>query len=120
MARYYHTVDKVEVLFVEPPLPPNVVELPPENVFWLDLPEGHELTFGVGDLPVGTQPVVPDPRSALLDALYAAGVTKGTVATALYLDGRGIPGPLNDIDAALDALVLSEAVTLEVLVGALG
>lgn len=119
MARYYHTVDKVEVLFVEPPLPANVVELPPENVFWLDLPEGQELTFDGGGIPNGTQPVVPDPRSALLDALYDAGVTKGTITAALYLDGRGTPGPLNAIDAAIDALVISEGVTLTYLMGLL-
>ena len=119
MARYYHIIDKVEVLFVEPPLPANVVELPPENVFWADLPEDHKLTFDGSGIPNGTQLTVPAPHMALLGALYDAGVTKGAVATALYLDGRGIPGPLNALDATIDGLVLSEEVTMEVLLGAI-
>lgn len=119
MARYYHLLDKNEVLFVAPPLPPDVVELPPENVFWSELPEGHELTFDGGGLPNGTQLIVQGTDFILRDALSSAGVTRDTLTSALYLAGRGVTAPLTALDNAIDALVISEGVTLEEMVGAI-
>lgn len=97
---------------------PNVVILPPGNTFWgPPLDPDEVLTYDIDNLPLGRVPRVVPLEESLSILLQAAGVTRAAMDRAIYLDGRGIPGPLNAIDSALDALVISESETLETLVG---
>ena len=121
MARYFDKVTKTEwipIFHGDPGGNPDVVELPPENTFWgLPLEPDEVLTFDIDGLPLARVPRVVPPEEALKILLRDAGITRAAMDRALYLDGRGVPGPLNAIDAALDALVISEGETLETLVG---
>ena len=71
MPRYYHKIDKNEVLYdptpldpdpegplTPPPTPdvvdPNVVELPSNNVFWNQLAPNTHLTYDIDGIPDGT------------------------------------------------------------------
>jgi hypothetical protein len=118
--RYYNKVTRtehLEIMHGDWTLDPDVVILPPGNTFWGPPLELNEvLSFDGGNLPLARVPRVISLEETLSILLRAAGVSQASLERALYLDGRGIPGPLNGIDAALDVLVISEGVTLETLV----
>jgi len=79
--RYYHLVDKNEVLYFpvvegspEPPPTPdaldvNVVVLPPENPFWSPLPEYHEFTYDIDGKPNGIIRAISELAVAINDKL---------------------------------------------------
>jgi hypothetical protein len=118
--RYYNKVtqtEHLEVMHGDWTLDPDVVILPPGNPFW-GTPMGPDevLTFDGAGIPLARVARVKPQEEILRALLVAAGINGGSVARAVYLDGRGVPGPLNAIDAALDAIVLSESVALETLV----
>jgi hypothetical protein len=120
MARYFNKAAKTEhvpALHGDPAGLPHVVELPPENTFWGEPMEpDEELTFDAEGLPLARVKIPVPPETALRDALLAAGITRAAMDKAVYLAGRGVPGPLTVLDNDLDALVLSEGVSLETLV----
>ena len=118
--RYFNKVtltEHVQALHGPWDADPNVVILPPGNVFWGPPLDGDEvLTFDGGGLPLARVPRIVPQAETLGLLLRSQNLTQSTLERALYLDQRGIGTPLVDFNAAIDALVLSEAVTLETLV----
>ena len=119
MTRYFHKVTQTEwvpLFHGDPDGNPDVVELPPESPFWGE-PMGPDelMTFDFDGLPLARVPRTISPEEALHTLLQADGITPAAMDRATYLDRRGDPGPLTALDNALDALVLSEGVTLETL-----
>lgn len=119
MARYFHKVWQTEwvpIIHGDPDLEPDVVELPPENVFWGPPKDPDEvLTFDGAGLPLALVARVIPPELLLKRAMRDAGLTQAAMERATYLARRGDLGPLTALDNALDALVLSEGATLEAL-----
>lgn len=124
MDRYYDTTLLCEWLAepgeTAPVLPGDVVILPPEHIFWQPLPEGDKLVYGLDGVPTGYETVVPTPEYALFLAVTGAGLTRSRLVTATYAASRGYPGPLNDFNAEVDALALTEGVTVEDIIEAMG
>ena len=119
MAGYFHKVTQTEwvpLMHGDPDGDPDVVELPPESPFWGE-PMGPDevMTFDVDGLPLARVPRTISPEEVLHNLLQADGITPAAMDKALYLAGRGTTGPLTALDNALDAIVLSEGVTLEAL-----
>lgn len=118
--RYYNKVTRtehLEIMHGDWTADPDVVILPPGNTFWgPPLALDEVLSFDVDNLPLARVPRVISQEEAISVALRAAGVTRAAMDRALYLAGRGVTGPLTTIDNELDALVVSETVTLETLV----
>ena len=114
--RYYNTVTGNEEFFPGP----NIVILPPENVFWSQLPDGHELVYDMAGVPTGTQPIPPPAvgtTTAIRLELAGVGISQKTVTTALYMAHRGDMSLINLLDTALDTVALNQGVTLAAVAG---
>lgn len=58
-------------------------------------------------------PPVPTAADVARADLLAAGVTRGTIATGLYLEQRGDDSVINALNAKIDIVVISSGLTLE-------
>ena len=116
--RFFSVPDKNE--HFGPPDNIEVFYLPPENVFWQQLPDGHALTFDGQGLPNGTQLAVDGAEVQLFRLMTSLGLTQYELTLAMYANSRGQPALLSDFNAKMDALVISESVTLEYLIGRMG
>jgi hypothetical protein len=111
MDRYYDTVHKQERLD-DGGGDPNVVVLPPENVFWGDPLEPDEMfSYDLAGLPLAVVPRPPMDSEIIGAELYAAGVTQQSLRQAQVADSRGNPVPLADWNAALDSVVAASTYT---------
>jgi hypothetical protein len=111
MDRYYDTVNQQERLD-DGGGDPNVVVLPPENVFWGDPLEPDEMfSYDMAGLPLAVVPRPPTDAELITQELFDAGVTQQTLRQAQIADSRGNPVPLADWNAALDSVVANNPYT---------
>ena len=112
MSQYYNKVTRTMALGYDPDSPdPDVVLLPPENVFWHPLPPGHEFTFDVDGIPDGTQPEpVPISYTIRLEAI-AAGVTMERITAELFKQSQALPNDLANIYSAIQTIATNNSLT---------
>ena len=112
MARYYDKINRNERQAEDLP---NVVELPPSNVFWSLLPAGMQFTYDGSNIPNGLEPIPPHVYTVAEQAridLRAAGVTIVSITAANYMLSRGDNTLSLLINAAVDAVVVSSGLSL--------
>ncbi len=111
MSRYYNKVSRTEVLNYDPGSPdPDVVLLPPENVFWHPLPAGHELTRDGAGIPNGTQPE-PIPLSYTIRLeLIAANISLSRLTIELFKQSQALPNDLANIYSDIQTIATNNSV----------
>ena len=111
MSQYYNKVTRTVALGYDPDSPdPDVVLLPPENVFWHPLPEGHEFTFDVDGIPDGTQPE-PVPLSYTIRLeLIAANISLSRLTIELFKQSQALPNDLANIYSDIQTIATNNSV----------
>ena len=117
--RYYNKAtqtEHLEVMHGDWTLNPDVVILPPSSPFW-GAPMGPDevLTFDGAGIPLARVARVKPQEEIVRALLLAAGLTSAALQRALYLAGRGNTALLTTFDNDMDAMAISEAVPLEIL-----
>jgi hypothetical protein len=124
MTRYYNKITRTEAITgVHSIEPPDVVELPEENVFWQPIPPGKQLVFDADNIPTGYEDIPPPvftPLEQAVNDLHGQGINSDAMTKAAFLVAtKGDDTKLDLIEAAIDAAVVAYGVTYAEIVEAL-
>ena len=102
------------------PLNPDHIELDPSHVFYQQLPDGHEYTFDLNNIPNGTQPRAVSVDSLIKADLRTAGITHGKLLTELFKQSQALPNDLSTIYADMQAIAALHSVTTDEVINVMG
>ena len=110
--RYYDTVIGCEQL--EPN--ENTVVLPPDNVFWHPLPEGHQFVYDENNIPIGTEPIpLPEPGTddGILMSCAQNEITMHRISMAMLRAHNGNSQSVDSINSKLAQIAQNHGTTVD-------